>query len=204
MVASVQNPADLVNLSLARVGYKLPVGSLYDGSEAARLSLRIYAQTRDEFLRQDDLDFAERNVSMTLLKQAPLGGYIPPVVWSPAYPSLPFLYQYAYPSDCLKVRAIRGQAIFVMDFDPQPYVYMVENDNSYTPARRVILCNVPSAILTYTGQITDLTTWEADSVEAFAAILGRRLAPALVGLNNAKLAAADEQSAMAVAEKEQG
>jgi hypothetical protein len=204
MVASVQSPADLVNVSLRRIGYKLRIGNLYEGSEASKISLDLYAQTRDELLRQNDFDFAERNLNMTLLKQAPVGGYIPPNTWSPVYPSLPWLFSYVYPSDCLKVRAIRGQAIFVMDFDPQPIVFMVENDNSYTPAKKVILCNVPSGILTYTGQITDLTTWEADSVEMFAAALGRRLAPALVGLNNAKLAAEDEAQAMAVAEKEQG
>ncbi len=204
MTASVTSPADLVNVALRRIGYKLRIGNLYDGSEAAKIALDIYAQTRDEFLRQDDLDFAERNLTMTLLKQAPPGGYVPPLMWSTAYPSLPWLFEYVYPSDCLKVRAIRGQTVYVLDFDPQPVVFMVENDNSYSPPQKVILCNVPNAILTYTGQITDLTTWEADSVEAFAAILGRRLAPALVGLNAAKLAVDDEQSAMMIAEKEQG
>ena len=204
MPSSIQTPADLVNMSLARIGYKMPMGSLYDGSEAARVSLRIYAQTRDELLRQDDFDFAERSISMTLLKQAPDGGYIPPAVWSNAYPALPYLFEYAYPADCLKVRAIKPQAIFVMDFDPQPVVYTTANDNTYNPVQQVILCNVPNAIMVYTAQVTDLTAWDVDTVESFAAALGRRLAPVLVGLKALQPLAADEQAAFGVAEKEQG
>ena len=204
MAFSVSSPTDLVNLSLMRIGYKKPIGSLYEGSEAAKIALRIYAQTRDEYLRQTDLDFAERSVAMALLKQAPPGGYIPPAVWSNAYPALPYLFEYAYPNDCLKVRAIKPQAIFVMDFDPQPVAFTTANDVTFTPVQQVILCNVPSAIMVYTAQVTDLTAWDTDSVEAFAGALGRRLAPALVGLNAAKLAVEDEQAAATVAEKEIG
>jgi hypothetical protein len=197
------SPEQAINQALVRLGYPEYLGSIWDGTRQARAALQIYGQTRDQFLRQDDFDFAERNVVMTLLKQAPPGGYIPPVVWSTAYPSLPWMYSYAYPSDCLKVRAIRGQALFVFDFDPGPVVYVVENDNSYTPARKVINCNIPSAILTYTGQITDLTSWEPDSVEAFIAQLAARLAPALRP-ELLRAAAEDEMQSFATAEKEQG
>ncbi len=191
------------NDALTRIGYPARIGNIYEGTRQARACLDIYGQTRDQFLRQDDFNFAERNLTMTLLKQAPPGGYIPPVVWTTAYPSLPWMYSYAYPSDCLKVRSIRGQALFVFDFDPGPVVYMVENDNSYTPAQKVINCNIPSAILTYTGQNTDLTTWEPDSVEAFIAQLAARLAPALRP-ELLRAAAEDEMQSFNVAEKEQG
>ena len=204
MVASVSTPTDLVNLSLVRVGYKKSIGSLYDGSEAAKIALRVYSQTRDELLRQNDFDFAERTATMTLLKQAPAGGYVPPMVWSNIYPPQGYLFEYAYPDDCLKVRAIKPQPIFLLEFDPQPVVYTTANDATFTPPQMVILCNVQNAIMTYTAQITDLTAWDTDTIEAFAGALGRRLAPALVGLNAAKLAVEDEQASFAVAEKEQG
>ena len=45
MVASAKS-ADMVNLALRRVGYKLRVGNLYDGSMAAKMALDVYAQTR--------------------------------------------------------------------------------------------------------------------------------------------------------------
>jgi hypothetical protein len=200
----VQSPADAINVSLRRIGYKLRVASLYDGSKAARSALDIYAQTRDEILRQNDWTFAERNIAMVLLKQAPAGGYIPPLVWSSVYPPLPWLFEYAYPNDCLKVRAVKPVPIFVPEFDPQPCVYGVENDNSLNPPAKVITCNVPNAVLVYTGQVTDPATWEADFVEEFCAALGRRLATGLVGGEVAKMEASDEAQAMNTAEMQEG
>ena len=113
MPASVSSPADVVNVTLQRIGYKLRVGSLYDGSKAANDALDIYAQTRDEVMRQDDWSFAERNVSMTLLKSAPVAGYIPPTTWSTTDPPLPWLFEYAWPDDCLKVRAVKPPTIII-------------------------------------------------------------------------------------------
>lgn len=204
MPASVTSPADVVNLALQRIGYKGRVGNLYDGSTAANDALDIYAQTRDELLRQEDWGFCERNVALTLLKQAP-AAYIPPTAWDPAqYPPPPWLYQYGYPGDCLKVRAVKGVPLFVPNFDPQPNLWSIANDNAFAPPRKVILCNVPAAVLTYSGQVLDPASWEADFVEAFAAALGRRLAPALVSLETAKLLVADEAAAKQLAAMEQG
>lgn len=204
MTSAIQTPTDLVNMSLRRIGYKLSVGSLYEGSEASAFALDIYAQTRDEFLRASDADFSEGNIALQLLKQAPDGGYVPPITWSDAYPPLPWVFEYAYPDDCLKVRSIRPQAIFVMEFDPHPITYSLSNDNSFTPAQKVLLCNTPSALLTYTRRVTDLTNWEPDSIEAFAAALGRRLVPSLLGLDALKAVVPDEQNAVSTAEKNQG
>lgn len=204
MVASVSSPADLANLSLARIGFKGRIGSLYDGSATSKKILDVYAQTRDAVLQMADWDFAERNVGMTLLKSAPSGGYFPPTVWTPAYPSLPWLFTYAYPTaDCLKVRSIRGQPLFVMDFDPQPKTFSVENDNSYNPAQKVVQCNVPSAILVYTGQITNLATWEPDAIEEFAAALARRIAPSLANMDAEKVEAMDEAQSLEVSTEDQ-
>lgn len=204
MPASITSPADVVNVALQRIGYKGRVGNLFEGSTAAKDALDIYAQTRDEILRSGDWGFAERNLNMEMLKAAPPGGYVPPNVWTPASPPLPWLFEYAYPDDCLDVRAIKASELFVIDFDPQPIVFTVANDNTFDPPKKVILCNVPTAILTYTGQVTDPSTWEADFVEAFAATLGRRLAPALVGMEAAKLIVADEQASTAKAAAVQG
>jgi hypothetical protein len=207
MTASVQSPADLVNLALTRIGYKGRIGNLFEGSPASKKALDVYSQTRDELLRENiDWGFSERNVAMTLLKFAPLTGYIPPVVWNPVVnPSLPWLFEYAYPSDALDVRAVKPVPPLVLSFDPQPNVFAVENDNAFTPPQRVILCNVPGALLTYTGQITDLTTWDADAVEAFAATLARRIGPVLMGPEIIKAEVPDEAQAVMVArEQERG
>lgn len=191
--ASIRSPQDLVNNALVRIGYKKRIGDLYDGSAASSVALDIYAQTRDQLLFMNDWDFSERNLDATLLKSAPQGGYIPPTTWNPAVnPPLPWFYEYAYPGDALKIRSVRGQPLFVINFDPQPNIFSVENDSAYNPAQRVILSNVPSALIVYTARVVDLTTWNDDAVEAFAAALGRRLAPALTSLQTAQMAAGDE------------
>lgn len=205
MPASVTSPADVLNLTLRRIGYNGRVGNLYDGSKAAKAALDIYGQTRDELLRQNDWDFAEVTASLTLLKSAPSGGYIPGITpWSTAYPPLPWLFEYARPGDCLKVRAVKPVPLFLPVMDPQPNVFSLGFDDTLAPPAQVILCNVLDAVLTYTGQPTSPATWEADFVEALAAALGRRIAPNLVGWEAAKLLAIDEKTSQQIAETEQG
>ena len=193
MAASVSSPADVVNLALARIGYKLRISDLYDGSAPAKVALTVYAQTRDELLSDGNWEFAERNTPGVLLKQAPVGGYIPPTVWTSAYPALPWMYSYQFPSDALKVRAVKTTPLFGFNPDPQAQLYSIDNDNGFAPPQRVVLCNLANAIIVYTGQVTDPTTWDVAFVEAMAAAVGRRMAPQLVGLDGAKLAASDEQ-----------
>jgi hypothetical protein len=208
MVASVQSPADLANIALVRMGWKGPrVASLFDGSEAAQKFLDLYAQTRDELLRNDiyDWGFAERNLSLNLLKFAPVGGYFPPNTWNPATNPPPgWLYEYTYPDDCLKVRAVKPVPLFGINWDPQPVVFSIDNDSTFIPPQRVILCNVQNAVLVYTGRVTDPTTWDVSFVAALATKLERYVAAALVGMEGAKMAQGDEAQAMQIANTEQG
>lgn len=201
----VDSPESLINLTLARIGWKGRIGSIWEGSVAAKKVLDIYSQTRDELLRSYDWGFAERNVDLTLLKSAPGGGYIPPNTWNPTnYPAIPWKFSYVYPSDCLKVRAVKPSPLFIPNYGPTYNRNSVENDQTYSPPMKVILCDVANAVLTYTGQITNPIDWEADFSESFAATLGQRLAPALLGLEAAKLAAQDAAQQMATSETEQG
>jgi hypothetical protein len=201
MVASLQSPADIVNVALAQIGYKNRVGSLFEGSRAAKNALDIYGQTRDQLLREGDWPFAQRDLVGALTKSAPVGGYVPPTVWDPLVnPPLPWLYQYTYPTDCIKVRAVKPQLIFVPNFSPQPYLFAVANNGD----ERVILSMVSNAIVTYVGQITDPTDMPPDFVEAFVAALGRRLAPVLATMDAVKLEAQAEQIETTMAERQQG
>lgn len=188
---ALQSPEDVINDSLTRIGYKLRVGSIFDGSEAAKIALDIYSQTRDNALRQFDWGFAERDVTLTLLKTAPVNGYgITP--WTNAYPILPWIYEYGCPSDLIKVRSLRRTPVFIPSFDPSPVNFRMANDNAYNPAQKVILTNLPSAVLVYTAQVVDPTTWEPSFTESLCAALARRLAPSLSNLDVEKLEAQDE------------
>lgn len=205
MASVITSVPDVVNLALAGIGRRDRIASIYEGSAAAKAALDVYSQTRDEMLRTVDYGFAERNVNLTLLKSANANGYFPPNQWSgTTNPPPPWLFSYTYPTDCLKVRAIKEQPLFAFNYTPQPVVFKIENDNYYTPARKVILCNIADAQMVYTGQVTDPSTWEASFTEAFAAELGRRLAPALATMDAAKFAAAAGAQATAAAERTEG
>jgi hypothetical protein len=201
------NPADVVNAALDRVGYKKNIGNLYDGSPQAAAALAVYGQTRDELLRNFDWGFAERDLDLTLLKTAPVGGYTAAQPWTKATdPIPPWIYEYEYPDfpgDMLKLRSLRGSDV-IPEYDPQAVEYRIANDNSYTPAKKVILTNKASAIAVYTGQVTDPTQWEPGFTEALVAQLGRRLAPVLVGLEAVKVLEPDEAMTTQVAEMKVG
>lgn len=202
--SSVTSPEDVINLALVRIGYKTRIGSIWEGSLAAKKALDCYAQTRDAMLRAFDWGFAERNVALTLIKQAPVGGYVPPNTWSSAYPPPPWLAECVYPVDCLKVRSVKNVPMFVPNFSPQPYLFSVDNDPSLSEPSKVVLCNVYPGILVYTGQITNCADWEPDYTEALASALGRRLAIVLDLPNAAQMAGQDEQVETLMAEDIRG
>jgi hypothetical protein len=204
MTSTITSPEDIVNLSLSRIGFKGRIGSLYEGSFAAKKALDVYGQTRDEIIHNGQYEFAERIIAGTLVKQAPMGGYITNP-WNPATnPDLPWLYSYAYPTDAIKIRSIRATPLFVPAFDPQHNIFSLGNDTGGSTPQRIILCNVPNALITYAGRVTDVTQWSPDFTEALAAALGRRLAPSLIGLEAAKLALSDEQMEIQISDQNEG
>lgn len=200
MTTTISTPAQVVNLALTKIGYKMRVANLFDGSEAAKRALDIYGAARDRVLYDGDWDFAERSVQAVLLKQAPT---IPPnyIVkpWTTAYPSLPWYYEYAYPPDCLKVRSVKRLPAFIPNYDPRYNNFSVDNDIGYSPPRKVILTNVPNAIIVYTGQITNPYQWNEAFLDTFTDELGKALGPVLTGIDSFKLAEANEQEDMAAA-----
>jgi hypothetical protein len=200
MVASLNAPADIVNAALVRIGYGNRLGTLFDGSRAAKSSLDIYAQTRDQLLRLSDWPFARRDTLGNVIKAAPPDGYVPPDNWNNTFPPLPWKYEYTYPDDCIKVLNVRPSQILLPNYLPRPNIFSIANDGG----QRVILSDVANAIVVYTGQITDMTQWPADFAEALVAQIARRLAPLLANLDDLKLEAQDEQVETVLAEKQQG
>jgi len=205
MTTSASTPADIVNASLLRVGYKNQIGNLYDGSEAAQVALALYGQTRDNLIRMGDWGFAQREILLTLLKFAP-ASYVPGVTdWDPAtYPQLGYKYEYAFPDNCLKIRALRPVPIYVPEIDPSPWSFSIANDPYYTPARRVILTNLQNASAVYAGRVTDPTTWPVDFTESLIETLAEPLAAALTNPELGKVEAAEARMDTAMANMEQG
>lgn len=180
MVASLDSAADICNAALSRIGRPENIGDLFDGSDFAQLALNIFSQTRDALLRQADWGFPRRDRALTLLKTATAGGYIPGTTdWDPGLnPPRPYFYEYAYPSDCIMLRALKAPDIFQPNFTPYPQNFEIANDavpvtgQSVAPGR-VILCYVGDAIATYCAQVTDMTQWDISFVEALTNEMAR-------------------------------
>jgi len=203
-VAALTSPEDIINAALAKIGYRRRVGSIWEGSDASKVALDVYAQTRDDIMRTNDWGFARRDATLTLQKSAPPGGYaVTP--WNPnVNPAPPYSYQYAYPSDSLRIRAIRNADPFLVNYDPRDHLFTVANDETFTPAQKVVLTDVgPVAIATYSAQITDPAQMDADFVEVLIDAMGKRLGAALEKLDASRMAEQDELRATAEADTTQ-
>lgn len=186
MPASVTSPADVVNLALGRIGYKLRVGSLYDGSAAAKKALDVYAQTRDAVLRQNDFGFAEKIAGGTLSGQGA------PAPWS---------FEYLYPTDCLRLRNMFNSTYLANKNNPLSNLYTVANT---ALSGKVIWTNNTGMTFVYTAQITDPSKWEALFVEMLATELGKRLGASLAGAESVKMMMEEEKMIVPVAESVTG
>ena len=185
---------DLVNQALREGGVKRRIGSVYEGTEAAKTALELYGQARDELLRSEDWDFARRTLALTLLKgPPPAGGYYPGNLWNSTFPPTGWLYEYAYPGDCLQVAAIVPQPGNFPVYDPKPAVWRIDNDNALSLAAKVILTNVRNAVAIYRAQVIDPSTWNASFTATLIARLAAKFAIALSG--SLDLAKAEDQEA---------
>lgn len=154
---------DIGNMALDAIGYQKRIGDIYEGSTASRVLLEVYGQTRDALIEEGDWPFSLREVLLTAV-----GGQTPPTPWA---------YEYAYPSDCLRMRYLRPGPLTggTENFDPQPVLFRPWNDNRPSPAIRAILCDLASAVLIYNGQVTDPSTWPPEFLKALVSALAEKM-----------------------------
>lgn len=164
MVTTVE---DLCNSALQRIGYPLLIGNIYEGSRASRAALDFYGKTRDDLLRAKNYPFARRDVLLVAAGQT-----APP----------PWLFEFTWPADCLRVRQIMPNSTGTFPVnDPQPILFTDFNDQRISPPAKAILSNTSPAILIYTAQITDISTWDSNFTEALIAGMARRFVVPLTG-----------------------
>ena len=166
MASSVE---DVVNEALSALGWRKPIGDMYEGSPASRAALDVYGETRDELLAQGDWPFALREAALAASSQTP--------------PS-PWVHEYTYPADCLRIRAVRPGPLTggTRSTDPKPILYRTWNDNRPATPIRAILCANPGAdgaVLVYTGKITNPATWEPGFSNALVERLAAKIGPRL-------------------------
>lgn len=179
MVSSVASPADVVNLALAVIGHPGRVANLFDGSDAATKALDVYAQTRDEVLRSKDWSFSLRQAAAVAATAVVSG-------WA---------HSWQYPGDCLRLRSVAPHVIPSPNFDPQPVLWQIFNDQTTSPPTRVVLSQITPVDLNYVGRITDMLTWEP----LFVDVLVQRLSQRLTALRREIAPVINPQAALAEA-----
>jgi hypothetical protein len=183
MTVSINRPEDAVNAALARIGYRLRVNSILDGTRAAALALQIYGQTRDALLRDGNWGFAQKTIAC---------------VASGTPPTAPWSFAFVYPADCLRVRNLFPASYAQGDQNnPLRVLYQVADATGTT---KYILTNEQTPVIVYTARVTSPLLWDALFAEALIVELAKRLAPALASLDVEKVVTADEQQTMPKAE----
>jgi hypothetical protein len=110
---------DICNRALIAIGSRNKITALTDDTEEGQTCNMLYAQLRDQILGMAPWNFARKTATLLNLVKAAPGTPASPVTnasqWISAYPAPPWMYEYAYPSDCLQIRYVI----------PQPGIYDV-------------------------------------------------------------------------------
>lgn len=166
---------DIVNQALDVIGYKRHVGSIWEGTRAARIALNAWAETRDALLVRIQPEWARDDVPLTVLKSAP-SYYDEQTPWDKElHPDVPWLYEYAQPADCLVPLALKPRPHTLPVWRPRPMRFRVKTDvDSY-----VLLGNDPAPILTCIVHTHDPNIWYEDFIELMVVTLSKKFERAL-------------------------
>jgi hypothetical protein len=201
---------NICNRALQSIGTRTSIVSLTENSKEAKNCNLIYADTRDEVLSMAHWNFAKKTEYLSLLKQAPgtPGGLASATQWSTAFPPPPWLYEYAYPTDCIAMRQIIQQPVNAYVGVPftsngqssYPYYtgpgarFEVATDSILGQQQNVVLTSQYKAIGVYTLRVTNTNLFEPVFIEALVQALAAKLVLALSGnvaLANLKFAQAN-------------
>jgi hypothetical protein len=174
----------IANMALDVIGTRSSIASLSEGSNEANAIARHWDNAVDAMLRAAHWNFARKQIALTLLQDGTNGGTVP----------TPWLYEYAYPSDCVLLRqlipmiqvgtaspGIPGQPAGVAAYGP-PVRFLMSTDLDINGnPLEVLLTNQPQAIGVYTFRNTNTAMWDALYVQGFAAYLGARVCMTLTG-----------------------
>lgn len=205
---------DISNRALQQIGQTKQIGNLNEQSAEAKAVRMIYANTRQQMLRAAPWNFANKAAYLTVLKAAPGTPENPSAttnIWEPeTQPRPPWLYEYAYPSDCLDVRYIMPQIVstggplpnvgFPSYYYQQPYIqpqaqrFSVIVDTIAGNQVRAILTNQQLAVAVYTVDVPNPQIWDALFQEAMVQALASQLVIPLSGDKSLRVQAA--QAAM--------
>lgn len=189
------SPVDICNIALQEIGAQATVSQIdpSDGSTEGDACSIIYTPKIRALHRAAHWNFARKQLALTQLKATIINGVV-----STSPPPIPWLYEYAYPSDCIKARYIipysnplDGQpavpfttgmsSLPLFQSSPSvPFIIGTDTD-THNNTIRVILTNHSQALLVYTADYSQLPDlWDPHFASAADAYLGAWLVNALV------------------------
>jgi hypothetical protein len=172
----------LCNLALDAAMCRSSISAIGEASAEGQACARHYEQAKEAVLRCTHWNFARKQVNLAVLQDATL---------TPPDPvPQPWLFEYAYPSDCLLARMVMPQLINPLGtpesagLNPRlratRFVVAQDNDPNGN-AIPVILSNAPQAQIVYTVRITNPNLFDAMFIETLVLYLGAKLARTLTG-----------------------
>lgn len=168
---SIASETELANLALGHLavaGVTFEIQDLAtETTKEARACRRFYAQTRDEVLRDFPWPFATAINNLALVASAPN------VEWG---------YAYRIPSDCLRFRRILSGRRNETQASRIPY--RIASDAS----GELLFTDQQLAQGEWTTQITNVTAFPPDFVQAVALLLAAYVGPSVAGGDQYKLA----------------
>ncbi len=172
----------IANLALSAIGTRSTIASVNENSAEARMILLHYQPSLDAVLQAARWNFARKQISLALLQDGTAGGTVPQ----------PWLYEYAYPTDCVSARfiipnvitdpAVAGAIVAVPQYMGNPVPFLVSSDTDVNGNEiKVILTNQPQAQLVYTKIVQSPAMFDSLFTNCFVAYLAHRICIALTG-----------------------
>lgn len=177
----------IANLALDAIGTRSSIASISEPSREARAISLHYAPALDAVLRSAHWNFARTQIVLALLNDATLS--------PPQKVPQPWLYEYAYPADCVLFRYIMPQYGNLPSQGPNvgsaipfflgaPVRFLISSDlDSNGNQIKVILTNQPQAIGIYTARVSNTELFDPDFVQAFSNYLAAKIC---IGVNGDK------------------
>lgn len=170
------------NLALDAAGSRSTVAGPQDTSPEAQILNRHWQPAIDQLLRAAHWNFARAQLSLALIADGSIGQTVP----------VPWIYEYAYPSDCVLARYVMPTFQTTPGITPAgvtvPYYlgptvrFVVSSDKDASGNdTNVILTNQTQATLVYTKRITNPELFDAEFTEALRMFLAARIGRALTG-----------------------
>lgn len=71
---------------------------------------------------------------------------------------MPWVFEYAYPANCIEIRSLRPASVLIPEFTPM-FTRFTTADDTQTQTK-VVLTNLSNALANITGRVTDPNEWQ--------------------------------------------